>query len=169
MKNFAGFEDQISHWWSCVIAVAAYWILGDDNQAEQLYDTIENIPDGIADDPLVVAIFAAYECRKAVVVSNNNSNIDGVTVLKSCDKVGKLLQESISVTDCLQSDTKPLVRLYVDAIICFSVRTVACLCCMGRFRSRRALWLHCINYSVLQYSYSAVPVSMTLEIFFRSL
>lgn len=125
--NYSGFEDRIAHWWSCVIAVAAYWILGDDNQAEQLYDTIENIPEEIATDPLVVAIFAAYECRKNVVTSNNNSNSDGSNVLKSCDRVGKLLQESISVTDCLKSDIKPLVRLFgIIFILIVAVYTYFC-------------------------------------------
>ena len=108
--NCSGFEDRIAHWWSCVIAVAAYWILGDDNQAEQLYDTIENIPELIANDPIVITVFAAYECRKSVVTSNNNTNSDVSVILKNCDRVGNLLQESISVTDCLKSDIKPLVR-----------------------------------------------------------
>lgn len=102
-----GFEDQVAYWWSCVIAVAAYWILGDDVQAEQLYSTVEQVPERIAHDPLVRAIFAAFQCRKTV--SLKTENYDVKYVLASCDNVGTLLQESISVVECLQSDHKSVV------------------------------------------------------------
>lgn len=106
-----GFEDRVAHWWSCVIAIAAYWMLGDDTQAEQLYDTVENIPKQIASDALVKAIFSAYQCRKMIVVSKND--YDAKLILKSCDDVRKALQESISITECLQSDYKNVVIFYI--------------------------------------------------------
>lgn len=109
LLSVSGFEDQIAHWWSCIIAVAAYWILGDDAQAEQLYETIESVPKPIANDPLVKAVFAAFQCRKTIITSKGD--YDSRSVLKSCDNVGKLLQESISVTECLQSDSRILVSV----------------------------------------------------------
>jgi hypothetical protein len=103
-----GFEDQVAYWWSCVIAVAAYWILGDEIQAEQLYDNIEHVPERIAHDPIVKAVFAAFHCRRTV--ASSNVDYDVKYVLESCGKVGNLLQESISVVECLQSSHKNMVN-----------------------------------------------------------
>ena len=102
-----GFEDQVAYWWSCVIAVAAYWILGDELQAEQLYATVEHVPEAIAHDPLVKAVHAAFRCRKIIATSDDCYDIK--SVLESCDKVGHLLQESISVVECVQSNHKDMV------------------------------------------------------------
>lgn len=97
----------MAHWWACVIAVSAYWILGDDVQAQQLYDTVQNVPKQITHDPLVKAVHAAFNGRK--IVTSVDNNYDAKSVLKLCDFIGNLLQESISVTECLQSDYKDVV------------------------------------------------------------
>ena len=40
-------SDLVGCWWAALGKVAAYWLLGDINNAQQLYKIIENIPDEI--------------------------------------------------------------------------------------------------------------------------
>jgi sterol regulatory element-binding transcription factor 1 len=57
-----GYDDEIAHWWSAVVGVAAYWLLGEDHQAESLYARVETLPAQLQSmkDPLPQAVLAAF-------------------------------------------------------------------------------------------------------------
>ena len=43
LSTSAGVDD-ISRWWASVLDVAAYWLSGDDEQAENLYRIVDVLP-----------------------------------------------------------------------------------------------------------------------------
>lgn len=62
-------EDRLAQWWSSLLSVAAYWLLGEDSSAEKLYHLIEKWPaefNGLECN-LPKALFAAYTSRKGLM------------------------------------------------------------------------------------------------------
>lgn len=62
-------DDRLALWWSSLLSVAAYWLLGEDNLAEKLYPLIEKLPadfNGL-DNNLPKGLFAAYTARKGLM------------------------------------------------------------------------------------------------------
>lgn len=55
------FPFQVSSWWGAFCGVVAHWLLGEDEQAEALYSTLENVPEVLkaSDDPLPMAVLYA--------------------------------------------------------------------------------------------------------------
>uniref|UniRef100_A0A1B6EGK4 BHLH domain-containing protein n=1 Tax=Clastoptera arizonana TaxID=38151 RepID=A0A1B6EGK4_9HEMI len=103
-------DDEIAQWWAAVIAVSAYWLLGEDTQAERLYSRIDTFPEGLGQtgDPLGKAILAAFKLRRAFLSPRSNSgSIQALT--KMCDATSKLLLDSLTVDACHKPDTKTLL------------------------------------------------------------
>lgn len=52
----------MSHWWASVVGVAAYWLLGDDAHAQELYPRVKAMPQFLQtlQDPLPRAVLAAF-------------------------------------------------------------------------------------------------------------
>lgn len=64
-----GVGDEVAGWWAAVVAVASYWLLSEEDKAEQLHSRVEAFPkslDGKASqplghgDPLLEAVLGAY-------------------------------------------------------------------------------------------------------------
>ncbi|PSN41839.1 hypothetical protein C0J52_16229 [Blattella germanica] len=57
-------EDELSHWWSGVVGIAAYWLLGEETQAERLYPKVETLPECLnkLTDPLPRALVQLMVC-----------------------------------------------------------------------------------------------------------
>lgn len=109
-SGYPGFEDPVSYWWSCVIAIAAYWLLGDGIQAERLYEIVEKVPVSVNGDMLVCTVLSCYACRKKYNEFSDEKT-DKNLILKMCNTAGKYLQESIALTECLPQDNRILVSL----------------------------------------------------------
>ena len=57
--------DEVSRWWGAMVSVAAYWLTGDDNLAEQLYGIADVFPKQLQAIEYVVrflADFATHMC-----------------------------------------------------------------------------------------------------------
>ena len=52
--------DEVGGWWAAVIAVASYWLLCEEDKAEQLHGRIEVCPKVDNSDPLIEAVLSAY-------------------------------------------------------------------------------------------------------------
>lgn len=50
-------------WWSSLLGVIAHWLLGEDDQAEALFVTLENTPELLkaSEDPLPTAVLYAVK------------------------------------------------------------------------------------------------------------
>jgi hypothetical protein len=100
-----GSEDELAHWWSGVVGVAAYWLLGEDSQAERLYARVETLPECLNEmtDPLPRAVLAAFRSRRASLnlgrrrPGNNPSN---KTILRWCNMAGQYLEDSLTYNSC---------------------------------------------------------------------
>lgn len=57
---------QVCSWWGVMFSVVAHWLLGEDEQADALYPTLENVPEPLkaSEDPLPFAVLNAvrYGC-----------------------------------------------------------------------------------------------------------
>lgn len=113
-------EDELAHWWSGVVGVAAYWLLGEDSQAERLYARVETLPECLNEmtDPLPRAVLAAFRSRRASLnlgrrrPGNNPSN---KTILRWCNMAGQYLEDSLTYNSCKPANS--LVHL-VQLLVC---------------------------------------------------
>jgi len=67
-NNNALCNDPLSYWWANLFNVAAYWLLGEDEQAEKLYQVINKIPSELfhSKDLIPVALLAAFNVKMAM-------------------------------------------------------------------------------------------------------
>ncbi|XP_075234704.1 sterol regulatory element binding protein isoform X2 [Lycorma delicatula] len=100
--------DETAHWWASVIGVAAYWLLGDDVQAEHIYPRVETLPESLAgqNESLACAVLAAYRLRRVALSQRSQQQS---TVSKLCDTASQLLCDSLSMNTCHKPDTKLLL------------------------------------------------------------
>lgn len=55
-----GVGDEVSGWWASIVAVASYWLLSEEDKAEQLHSRVEAFPKLGHGDPLLEAVLGAY-------------------------------------------------------------------------------------------------------------
>jgi sterol regulatory element-binding transcription factor 1 len=60
-------QDRLASWWCNLVTVAAYWLLGENLQAEKLYSHIEKLPMELREDPLSKALLAVWNARKGLM------------------------------------------------------------------------------------------------------
>lgn len=98
------------------MGVAAYWLLGDDAQAERLYAQVDALPDSLvqSEEPLGKAVLAAFRLRRAALMKKSSSSSSTLsslsqTTVKMCEVTSKLLQDSLTVDSCHKPESKVLV------------------------------------------------------------
>ncbi|XP_066999695.2 sterol regulatory element-binding protein 1 [Anabrus simplex] len=99
-------EDEMAHWWSGVVGIAAYWLLGEDSQAERLYPRVEMLPESLdlLNDPLPRAVLAAFRSRRASLglckPRRPGMTTSSKAILSLCNTAGQLLDDSLTYTSC---------------------------------------------------------------------
>ncbi|KAK6173452.1 hypothetical protein SNE40_016898 [Patella caerulea] len=90
--------DETAKWWSAVVGVAYYWLMGDDENASRYYSILDVFPKRLqtADDPLPRAVLFAFKARKSLIVQPTTLN--GSACIRQCDRAGRLLRESLKLT-----------------------------------------------------------------------
>lgn len=108
-----GNEDEIAHWWTSVVGVAGYWLLGEDNQAEKLYASVEAIPESLASlsDPLPRAVLATFISRRTFL--EKSKRVSHKYILRLCDIAGRLLEDSLTYSSCKQPTGMSLVSILI--------------------------------------------------------
>nr|CAD7410649.1 unnamed protein product [Timema poppensis] len=116
----SGCQDDVAHWWSAVVGVAAYWLLGEDHQAERLYPRVETLPESLdsLNDPLPRALLAAFRARRACLELDRphkaGFSAGTKTILRLCNMAGQLLSDIVTCTSCKQpTDIDLLAQLLV--------------------------------------------------------
>ncbi|CAG2069353.1 unnamed protein product, partial [Timema podura] len=116
----AGCQDDVAHWWSAVVGVAAYWLLGEDHQAERLYPRVETLPESLdsLNDPLPRALLAAFRARRACLELDRphktGFSAGTKTILRLCNMAGQLLNDIVTCTSCKQPTHIDLVSARTD-------------------------------------------------------
>jgi hypothetical protein len=104
-----GSEDELAHWWSGVVGVAAYWLLGEDSQAERLYTRVETLPECLNEmtDPLPLAVLTAFRSRRASLNSSRHAGNtpNNKTILRWCNVAGQYLEDSLTYSSCKQANS----------------------------------------------------------------
>ncbi|KAK4887264.1 hypothetical protein RN001_003535 [Aquatica leii] len=109
------YEDEVAHWWTTILAVAGYWLLGEEQNAERLHQQIENIPEvllGIS-DPLPKAVLASYTARNTYLKSGNN--VPQRIILRQCELASQLLEDSLNYSSCKRQNN---LGLMAQLLIC---------------------------------------------------
>ncbi|XP_026679009.1 sterol regulatory element-binding protein 1 [Diaphorina citri] len=101
--SHTGWEDNIADWWSHLVAVAAYWLLNDNQRASNLYHHIESLDPELSDELLPRALLAGFNLRRAL---SEERDRDMKAILEMCDRAGELLAESITLAGCRPLSTK---------------------------------------------------------------
>lgn len=83
--------DEVCSWWGSLFGVVAHWLLGEDEQADALYPTLENIPEALkaSEDPLPLAVLNSVRAQHQLGHSSPSS------VLRLCDRASTALSESL--------------------------------------------------------------------------
>ncbi|KAG5680838.1 hypothetical protein PVAND_010320 [Polypedilum vanderplanki] len=93
-------DDRLAQWWSSLLTVATYWLLGEDKIAEKYYHFIEKWPaDFIGlENSLPKALFAAYNARKGLMQQNTSINIK--QIYRDCNTASHCLKEALTTSKC---------------------------------------------------------------------
>ncbi|RZF43711.1 hypothetical protein LSTR_LSTR004224 [Laodelphax striatellus] len=121
-RNIAYCEDETARWWSSVIGVAAYWLLGDDSQAERMYSRVDALPTGGHTNTLARAVLGAFRVRRAA--ASDARRLQRSSVFKLCDSASELLHNSLSLSNCHKHDTKVLMAQLLVCDWLLETRTV---------------------------------------------
>ncbi|XP_058834302.1 sterol regulatory element-binding protein 1 [Topomyia yanbarensis] len=118
-------QDRLAHWWSSLLSIAAYWLLGEEGESERLYSHIENLPPELSkgEDTLPKALFAAFQAKRALL---NKPHYDSVAVFQNCNAGSQFLEDSLTTNIC-----KSPIRLKMLAQL---------LACDWLLEARTALW-----------------------------
>ncbi|GJQ64843.1 putative protein dimerization protein [Trypoxylus dichotomus] len=110
------YEDEVAYWWTNVIAVAAYWILAEENNAEELYCKVEHIPEALSNinDPLPKAVLAAFRAQK-MYFSKERKSLHRSSVFHQCNSASKLIEESLNYVQCKAQSSK---SLFTQLLVC---------------------------------------------------
>lgn len=104
------YEDEVAFWWTNVVAVAAYWVLAEEGNAEELYSKIEHIPEALLeiDDPLPKAVLATFKAQK-MYFSRDRKPSYRSNIFHQCNIASQLTEESLSYVQCKVQSSKSLV------------------------------------------------------------
>lgn len=94
-----GCHDEISMWWSSLLSIVAYWMLGEDAKAAQLFECVETgMPAGLLAlqqlDVLPRALRAAFQAKKSVAVGGGR--MTSGQILAQCNVASVLLEDSLT-------------------------------------------------------------------------
>ncbi|CAG5122454.1 unnamed protein product [Candidula unifasciata] len=89
--------DEIALWWSNIVSVGHFWLMGDDENASRNYSVLDVFPNKLQgiDDPLPRAVYLAYKARKNVIVQPEEKILRAA--IRQCDRAGRLLRESLKL------------------------------------------------------------------------
>ncbi|KAK7071434.1 Sterol regulatory element-binding protein 2 [Halocaridina rubra] len=113
-------RDEVSCWWGTWCAVIAHWLLGEDDQAEAIFSTLENVPEALksCDDPLPMAVLNAVRARRQLGHSSPSS------ILRLCDRAASSLSDSIHQASYKQPNSMVLSVQLIVVDLLLGVRTV---------------------------------------------
>ena len=124
MYNFfgdKGYEDDVTAWWTNLLAVACYWLLAEECKAEKLYFKVDNIPQSLLelDDPLPKAALAAFTAQRTNLRANSRNM--RAAAFHQCNRASQLVDESLTYGNCRQHSSKALVSIFVICVISFDI------------------------------------------------
>lgn len=92
--DFSGKDDLIV-WWSSILSVAAYWLLGEDTFAKELYDTIDKLPEQLKsdDETLPRALYNMFQAKKMIVGGDLS---ESAKIYELCNRSSVLLEDSLT-------------------------------------------------------------------------
>jgi sterol regulatory element-binding transcription factor 1 len=133
--------DRLASWWCNLITVAAYWLLGEDGQAEKLYTHIEKLPLELREDPLCRAILAAWNARRGLM---HKLNVDIRQIYRDCNAASHYIEDSLTQNKCKSTNKKFLFAqlLTIDWIL----------------ETRTTLWEMEYSNNDIDYGYDFIPV-----------
>ncbi|XP_059150528.1 sterol regulatory element-binding protein 1-like [Physella acuta] len=90
--------DEVAMWWSNIVSVAHYWLIGDEENASRNYSVLDVFPKKLhgVDDPLPRAVYLAYKAKKTVFVQPDSQHFKAA--IRQCDRSGRLLRESLKLS-----------------------------------------------------------------------
>ncbi|KAH8373321.1 hypothetical protein KR009_000615 [Drosophila setifemur] len=103
-------------WWANVLEIAVHWLLGEDTLAEQLYDSIKQMPAQLQQnndaDHLPKALHAVLRAKMTLLMNNGNTLDKQLkqSINNLCDESSAQLQECLTVNQI--TNTKGIKLLF---------------------------------------------------------
>lgn len=69
LLNGCSADDPLSAWWSNLLSTAAYWLLGDDIEADKFHQVIQKMPKNFngGEKSLPVALISVFNAKKSLL------------------------------------------------------------------------------------------------------
>ncbi|XP_055383101.1 sterol regulatory element-binding protein 1 [Condylostylus longicornis] len=101
-------KDSIVEWWSSLLIIAAYWLLGEDEQAAELYDVVDKLPEQLnyEGETLPKALHSIFQAKK-LLLSEGEKDIS--KIYKLCYEASKFLQDSLACNKIKSAKEKKLL------------------------------------------------------------
>uniref|UniRef100_A0A2M4B9X9 Putative sterol regulatory element-binding protein 1 n=1 Tax=Anopheles marajoara TaxID=58244 RepID=A0A2M4B9X9_9DIPT len=107
--------DQLAHWWSNLLSVAAYWLLGEegDELVESLYAQVESFPLELqnCEDPLPRALLVAFHAKRGLITKADEC----WSILEDCNESSRYLEDSLTGNLC---KTPSRLKLLAQLLAC---------------------------------------------------
>ncbi|XP_075164054.1 sterol regulatory element binding protein [Haematobia irritans] len=94
-------HDVKTEWWSSVLEISVHWLLGEDNLAENLMETVKILPKALSEsgDHLPKALHTILKAKSILMGTNGNSleTREIQQIMNMCDESSSYLQECLTV------------------------------------------------------------------------
>lgn len=101
-------KDALVAWWSSLLSVAAYWLLGEDDLACELYDAVDNIPNQLKakEETLPRALYYIFQAKK--ITLNGNAS-EKLKIYELCNTASQLLEDSLTCNKIKPAESMKLL------------------------------------------------------------
>lgn len=105
-------QDSLSMWWSNLLSIAAYWVLGEDQEAEKMYCSVENIPKILEEysDTLPKALQRAFVAKRMLLQKKQLN-----AIFSECNAASRLLEDSLT---CNKFKSTNGIKLLFQLLTC---------------------------------------------------
>ncbi|XP_058063536.1 sterol regulatory element-binding protein 1, partial [Anopheles bellator] len=106
-------HDQVVLWWSNMLSIAAYWLLGEDELAEPLYVQVESFPAELqhCEDPLAHALLIAFHTKRNLITKADDLS----AIFLDCNESSRYLEDSLTGNLC---KTPSRLKLLAQLLVC---------------------------------------------------
>lgn len=106
-------QDELIKWWCSILTVAAYWLLGEDSQAKELYYIADILPKqlDLEGESLPKALNSVFKAKKLLL----SGNYQPKEIHKLCDIASEYLQDSLA---CNKMKSTKGIKLLAQLLTC---------------------------------------------------
>jgi len=111
-------DDPLSAWWSNLLSTAAYWLLGDDVEAEKYHQLIQKMPKNFTggEKSLPVALISVFNAKKSLLNKMSYNYIYYKDEENVCNAASDVLEHGLTCNKMKSSQGE--INMLVQLLLC---------------------------------------------------